>query len=110
MTETPQAKQFELLDSFKALFAGKVYNHRVPHQGDFVALQLFEDLFRLQRSTLYAKRVQEGTHVVNTFNRVKNKTTRRGDGTFGELIPTEASKKIQNFVVRRGPTDLPPST
>jgi len=104
MTETPQARQFELLNVFESLFRGGVYNHRRSTQGDQVALHLYEDLLGMGRSSLYAGRVEAGTHVVNTANRIKNKTVRRGDGTFGELVPTEVSKSVKPFFVRRGPT------
>lgn len=96
--------QFRLLDCFRQLFDGVVYNHRVSTNGDKVAYELYEDLLDLDRSLLLSRRIAEKTHVLNTTNRTFGKESRRGDGTFGELVPTETPRAVEGYRVARGPT------
>jgi len=63
---------------------------------------LYEDLVVLGRSVL-EKGVRSNRFVVNTSNLVKGRRGRRGDGTFGELIPGEEPKPETGFQVLRGP-------
>lgn len=94
---------YKLLDRFESLFVNTVYNHRKPHQGDRVALELYEDLADLGRSGLLAQRIEQRSHVVNTINRITGKRSRRGDGTFGELVPSEQPILVDHYAVARGP-------
>lgn len=96
--------QLQLLERFEQLFRGTVYNHRVSTNGDLVSLELFEDLLSLDRSDLLSRRISDQTHVVNTLNRTLGRIARRGDGTFGELVPTESPKVVAGYKVARGPT------
>jgi len=96
--------QLRLLDAFKLLFEGNVYNHRISTNGDRVAYELYEDLLALGRSNLLSRRIEDKTHVLNTTNKVLGKASRRGDGTFGELVPTEKHQEIKGYRVARGPT------
>ncbi len=50
-----------------------------------------------------SKRIADGLSVVNSPNRVVGRTGRRGDGTFGELIPGARSQREPGFSVARGP-------
>ena len=43
---------YRLLDAFRATFEGKRYIHRDSSLGDFVAMQLYEDLYRVGKSAL----------------------------------------------------------
>jgi hypothetical protein len=92
-----------LLDAFEGSFKGKLYRHRIANTGDAVALYLYEDLVSLGRSSKLRERVVAARDVVNTRNLVKGKTGRRGDGTFGELIPGETAERLPGFAVARGP-------
>jgi hypothetical protein len=92
-----------LLDAFEGSFKGRLYRHRIANTGDIIALYLYEDLVTLGRSTKLVERVHRAQDVVNTGNLVKGKTGRRGDGTFGELIPGETAKSFPGFAVARGP-------
>lgn len=96
--------RLRLLDRFESLFRNTIYNHRVSTNGDYVAYELYEDLLDLGRSNLLSRRIEDRTHVLNTLNRVLGKKTRRGDGTFGELVPTDNYKLVEGFRVARGPT------
>lgn len=95
---------FRLLDKFRDTFNGRVYNHRVSTLGDDIALELYEDILDLDRSLLLSQRIAAQTHVVNTSNRTFGKRSRRGDGTFGELVPTETPIVVPGYRVARGPT------
>ena len=94
--------KYRLLEAFASLFQGKRYLHRKSNLGDFVAVHLYEDLFALNRSPKFVSRVTQGVAGVNTQNLAVGKPARRGDGTFGELIPGLAATVVPNFLVPRG--------
>ena len=71
--------------------------------GDRIAYQLYEDLLDLGRSPKLVIGMAAGTRVVNTKNRVTGRQARRGDGTFGELLPHTDPLAVANYSVRRGP-------
>jgi hypothetical protein len=92
---------FKLLAEFEALFSGVVYLHRISTHGDRVAGYLYEDLFDLARSPKYVARVIDQTRVLNTTNRATGLAARRGDGTFGERVPTIPPRVIPGLAVAR---------
>jgi hypothetical protein len=91
-----------LLAAFRQLFQGRVYKHRASNQGDFVALHLYEDLVAVGRSPKLVSGVEKGERVVNVGNRRRGVDARRGDGTFGEIIPGERPVREREFSVGRG--------
>lgn len=93
---------FALLTAFESLFAGKQYHHRASNLGDFVASYLYEDLVALNKSAKLAERVHRHERVVNVGNKTVGKPSRRGDGTFGELVPTAVAVTEKGFLVGRG--------
>jgi hypothetical protein len=97
--ETPE---FALLRTFRNLFEGTRYKHRDSSLGDFVAGQLYEDLVTLNRSGAFVRRVRAHECVVNLGNRTVGKPSRRGDGTFGELVPTVVAITDKGMHVARG--------
>ena len=94
---------YQLLDTFQHLFQGQAYLHRKSNLGDSVAIQLYEDLYGLGRSNKFVSRVRSGLSVLNTRNTRHGIRARRGDGSFGEIVPKETPLKENNFVVCRGP-------
>ncbi len=102
MAHLPAGEEFRLLATFAGLFRGKAYQHRASHLGDLVAMQLYEDMLALRRSAKFARRVSDGTHVVNTANLAHGIRARRGDGTFGEIVPGETPLHDQGYAVQRG--------
>ena len=92
-----------LLAAFRSLFDGVRYLHRKSNLGDFVATHLYEDLVSLGKSSKLPPRVQAHDRVVNLQNRAIGKNARRGDGTFGELVPAAVAITEQGFLVARGP-------
>jgi hypothetical protein len=98
-----QSTKFLLLETFADLFRGHQYNHRDSSLGDRVAACLAEDLYRLDKSALLRVRVAEGSRVTNEQNLTVGKKGRRGDGTFGEIVPVAAALTREGFHVKRGP-------
>ncbi len=93
---------YRLLDRFRNLFDGIRYRHRDSSLGDSVAWCLPEDLYALHRSPKFNSRVEAKERVLNIHNRLRGVHARRGDGTFGELIPHAAAFDVPGFVVARG--------
>ena len=104
MTQLPQKLEYRLLAEFRRLFEAKPYKHRASNQGDFVALHLYEDLVTINRSPkLIAATVERKDRVLNVQNRRRGVATRRGDATFGELIPGETAIADSGYQIARGP-------
>lgn len=95
--------QYGLLKAFRSLFEGKPYFHRDSSLGDWVASYLYEDLYSLKKSTKLRKRIDTTSRVLNSQNRTVGIARRRGDGTFGELVPAGVAVKQEGFAVARGP-------
>ena len=95
---------FRLLDGFRNIFEGQTYRHRSSTHGDRLARLVYEDLYRLGRSALLKKRIDDIDCVVNITNRITGIKVRRGDGTFGESLPTVPGVKEPGFFAGIGPT------
>lgn len=96
-------EKYALLKTFRSLFAGKPYRHRIANLGDLVASYLYEDLVALGESAKLSERVQHHERVVNLRNLMTGKPSRRGDGTFGELVPAAVALTEKGMLVARGP-------
>jgi hypothetical protein len=104
LTEKPTHPEFRLLAEFQRLFNDKIYKHRDSSQGDFVAMHLYEDLVAINRSSKFIEAaVVRKDRVLNVQNKRRGVAARRGDGTFGEIIPGESPIGDPSFVVARGP-------
>lgn len=104
MPETPGQLDYRLLTEFRRLFEGKVYKHRASTQGDFVAMHLYEDLIAINRSPKLADAARNRKdRVLSVQNKRRGVAARRGDGTFGELIPGETAITDPGYLVSRGP-------
>lgn len=66
-------------------------------------MHLYEDLHSLARSKKFVSRVDTGISVLNTQNRRQGIKARRGDGSFGEIVPNVDPIKDKGFIVCRGP-------
>ena len=96
-------EKYALLRTFRGLFEGKAYLHRKSNLGDLVASQLYEDLVAIGKSTKLVEGVQRHERVVNMKNVMTGKPARRGDGTFGELVPAAVAVTEKGMLVARGP-------
>ena len=94
---------YRLLTKFRELFEGQLYRHRASNQGDLVARRLYEDLHILGRSPRYLQRTGSELSVVNTMNTRHGIKARRGDGSFGEIVPGVDVTYDEGLVVGRGP-------
>jgi hypothetical protein len=92
-----------LLKRFRSAFEGQAYKHRDSTIGDKIAEFLLEDLLTLGRSPKFSTRARAGQAVLNTRNRVTGRNGRRGDGTFGDLVPTGQARTARGYSVLRGP-------
>ncbi len=92
----------KLLQAFEQTFSGREYRHRSSVQGDYIAIQLYEDLYSLGKSAKLRDRVTSNDRVVNVRNTLRGIRARRGDGTFGERIPGTPSVHEPGFAVARG--------
>jgi len=89
---------------FRRVFEGKIYKHRASNQGDFVAMHLLEDLIAVGRSPkLIEAAIGRKDRVLNAQNKRRGVAARRGDGTFGEIIPGEIAVTDPGYLVARGP-------
>jgi hypothetical protein len=93
---------YRLLSEFQNLFDGTKYLHRNASLGDFVALQLYEDLVALDKSSKLGSRVASREWALNVANKQQGVRARRGDGTFGELVPGERALLEPGYRVARG--------
>jgi hypothetical protein len=93
----------QLLKTFRGLFDGQPYFHRDSSLGDRVASCLYEDLYSLGKSTGLRERIDAHSRVVNARNLTVGVERRRGDGTFGELVPAATARALAGFAVARGP-------
>src|SRR5437868_4577327 len=94
---------YRLLERFRDLFQGKIFRHRASNQGDLVAIEFFEDIYDLGRSKEYLDRVSHGLSVLNVANTRVGVLARRGDGSFGEIVPHVSPVSVPGYNVQRGP-------
>ena len=95
--------QFGLLSQFASLFEGQRYLHRNSTLGDSVAQFLYEDLCELGQSAKFVERARRGRSVLNSGNRAHGVQHRRGDGTFGTIVPGDDPVADADFLIQRGP-------
>lgn len=76
--------------------------HRNSTLGDFVAMHLYEDLVTLNKSAKLSRNVAIKEWILNTANKRQGIKARRGDGTFGELVPGETAVSDPGYIVARG--------
>jgi hypothetical protein len=93
---------YKLLTAFENVFIGRVYRHRSSTIGDGLAAFVYEDLIDLSQSPTLVRRVNNNEVAVNTGNQVKGKKGRRGDGTFGRVVPGQVLVSESGFQVQRG--------
>lgn len=95
---------YRLLDAFQHTFQGVQYRHRSSKLGDRVAMELYEDLYALNRSAKLRERIDRRDRILNDNNKRVGVEARRGDGTFGEAIPIGGGSLADpGYIVARGP-------
>jgi hypothetical protein len=66
-------------------------------------MHLYEDLMAIGRSAKLTTAVRQRRRVLNVQNLRRGVDARRGDGTFGEIIPGEVAIVDPGYLVARGP-------
>jgi hypothetical protein len=67
-------------------------------------MHLLEDLIAINRSPkLIEAAIGRKDRVLNAQNKRRGVAARRGDGTFGEIIPGESAIADSGYLVARGP-------
>jgi hypothetical protein len=99
---TTPTSDLKLLLAFESLFRGRVYNHRNSSLGNFVASHLYEDLYAGGQSPKFNQRVDSRSCVVNVAGSTRGVKARRGDGTFGTVVPGPDPVSFPGFVVWHG--------
>lgn len=94
---------YRLLREFRDVFQGQAYLHRRSNTGDFLARAFYEDLYDLGRSKRLVERVESRLSVVNAKNARQGIEARRGDGSFGEIVPNAQPAAEAGYRVGRGP-------
>jgi hypothetical protein len=94
---------YRLLSEFRNVFEGKRYRHRDSSLGDYVAMHPYEDLVAVSRSSKLISAVKTKERVLNVQNKRRGVQARRGDATFGEIIPGEEAITDPGYIVSRGP-------
>lgn len=95
---------YRLLERFEATFTDGPYRHRNSSLGNQVANFLYDDLYDLGKSALYGNRVDLHTRVLNRAAKSPGIRARRGDGSFGEIVPGAQAAVVPGFIVASGPT------
>jgi hypothetical protein len=95
---------FALLRQFEATFRNGPYIHRNSQLGNRIADYLYEDLYALGLSHKFNDRVDARSHVLNPKGISPGIRSRRGDGSFGDLIPGSPATVTPGFRVARGAT------
>lgn len=67
-----------------------------------MAMHLYEDLVLIDRSPILMREIEKRRRVLNVQNRRQGVKARRGDGTFGEIVPGETPIVDEGFRVGRG--------
>ena len=94
---------YKLLEAFRGLFERNAYRHRNSTQGDYVASLLIDDLLSIKRSPKLAAAVNAQASVLNKGNRTVGRRHRRGDGSFGAIVPnTEPLLVPESYLVALG--------
>jgi hypothetical protein len=93
---------YKLLIAFENIFSGRVYRHRSSTIGDSIAAYVYEDLVDLGQSSTLLQRLKTNQVAVNTGNQIKGQRGRRGDGTFGRVVPGQELIGEPRFRVPKG--------
>jgi hypothetical protein len=98
------SQDFALLRQFEDTFRNGPYIHRNSQLGNRIADCLYEDLYALRLSPKFNEGVDARVHVLNPKGISPGIRARRGDGSFGDLIPGALAVAVPGFVIARGPT------
>jgi len=96
--------EFRLLSRFERTFRNGPYRHRNSQLGNRIADCLFDDLFELSTSSRLRRDVSDGVVALNPRGLSPGLKARRGDGSFGPIVPGRTARLAPDHPVPRGPT------
>lgn len=95
---------YRLLEQFEATFRDGPYRHRNSTLGNQIANFLYDDLYEVSANSSYRERVGLHSHVLNRTAKSPGVKARRGDGSFGAIVPYSTAVVVPGFIVASGPT------
>ncbi len=95
---------FKLLAKFEDTFHGTRYRHRNSQLGNRVADYLFDDLYSLQEDSKFRSDVDLGKAALNPKGVSPGLKARRGDGSFGPVVPGHSPRAFPGHDVPIAPT------
>lgn len=95
---------FKLLAQFEATFRDRRYLHRNSQLGNRIADYLFDDLYELDSSSAFRADVDRGLVALNPKGVSPGVATRRGDGSFGPVVPRYRPARYPGHIVGVAPT------
>ncbi len=95
---------FSLLTKFEDTFRDHRYLHRNSQLGNRVADYLFDDLYDLQSDSKFRQDVDSGKVALNPKGISPGVKARRGDGSFGPIVPGHSPRPYRGHLVPMAPT------
>jgi len=96
--------EFRLLQKFEETFRDGPYIHRNSQLGNRIADYLFDDLYELDESSHFRTDVDEGRVALNPKGISPGLKARRGDGSFGPVVPGNQLRPYAGHLVHVAPT------
>jgi hypothetical protein len=101
---TVSQARFAMLEQYRKAFEHQNYRHRDNSIGNRIVDFVYEDLYAYGTSSKFRTRVDQRQCVVNPRNESPGVDARRGDGSFGDLVPGQSARSVPGYVVARGMT------
>jgi hypothetical protein len=95
---------YRLLDQFELTFSGRPYLHRNSQLGNRIADCLFDDLYALRPDSRYRHDIDAGRAALNPKGISPGLRARRGDGSFGPVVPGHQPELRSGHLVGVAPT------
>ena len=96
--------EFRLLGRFESTFRGGPYLHRNSQIGNRIADYLFDDLYELQETSRFRQDVDAERSALNPKGISPGLRARRGDGSFGPVVPGRLPLPFPGHVIKKAPT------
>ena len=95
---------FKLLTKFEQTFRDGPYLHRNSQLGNRIADYLFDDLYDLDPGSQLRRDVDSGRVALNPKGMSPGLKARRGDGSFGPVVPGHVARPNPGHSVSTAPT------
>lgn len=95
---------FKLLAKFEETFRDRQYLHRNSQLGNRIADYLFDDMYELSADSRFRRDVDLGVAALNPKGVSPGVSSRRGDGSFGPVVPGNRPKPYVGHAISIAPT------